>query len=201
MIVVVKDCLQNSFLSNSIDFSPNKFLALLIFEPSSFLVLNKITMFLILIFGLGFVSVICHMPTEFRRFIESKLVLHREDYPLYKQPLKSSIKSIFSKKPAKSKLNVNQTTEKPINVDGAMHYKISKNHPKFSKVQDFETNYRNLLGMKGFKYIYKRDMYWRTWRQVEDEASKKKILFYRAENSKDRTCAACHNRGYWVCWF
>ncbi|XP_026325669.1 uncharacterized protein LOC113234543 [Hyposmocoma kahamanoa] len=53
--------------------------------------------------------------------------------------------------------------------------------------------------MKGFKYIYKRGKLWRTWREVEDESlKKKKILIYRAENNEDRTCAECHNRGYWA---
>lgn len=163
-------------------------------------------MFSILIFLVGFHNVICHMPIEFRQYIESKLVMHKEDYPLFKEPLKSSIKRIFLKKPLKRNIKTStimppNITDKQIYVDETIHYLISTKHPKYSNVRAFEADFQNMLGMKGFKYIYKRGKTWRTWREVEGVTLKKKILIYRAENNKDRTCAACHNRGYWVRWF
>lgn len=157
-------------------------------------------MFSILIFFVGFHNVICHMPMEFRKYIESKLIMHKEDYPLFKQPLRNSLKSIFVKVPLRRKITTNTNiTDKQVYVDKTIHYLISTKHPKYSDVSAFEEDFHNLLGMKGFKYIYKRGKLWRTWREVEDESlKKKKILIYRAENNEDRTCAECHNRGYWV---
>lgn len=140
---------------------------------------------------------------EFRQYIESKLIMNKEDYPLFKKPLEKSIKSIFLREPLKKKIKTNTSispviTDKEVYVDKTIHYLISTNHPKYSDVSAFETDFHNLLGMKGFKYVYKRGKVWRTWREVEDESLKKKIIIYRAENNEDRTCAACHNRGYWV---
>lgn len=161
-------------------------------------------MILILVFLVAFRYVICNMPLEFRKYIESKLIIHNEDYPLFKGPLKSSIKSIFLKEPPKRKIKISTIMprfiiNKPIYLDKIIHYLISPNHPKNSKVRAFEADFHNLLGMKGFKYVFKRGNLWRTWREVVDATLKKKILIYRAENNADRTCAECHNRGYWVC--
>lgn len=162
-------------------------------------------MFSIFIYLVAFHTVICHIPMEFRKYIESKLIINNEEYPLFKEPLKNSIKSIFIKEKLKRKIQINTTiptiTDKHMYVDEIIHYLISTDHPKYSNVNAFESDFLNLLGMKNFKYIYKRGNLWRTWREVEDVMFTKKILIYRAENNEDRTCAECHNRGYWVCRF
>lgn len=161
-------------------------------------------MFPLLIFLVGFHIVICHMPMEFRKYIESTLIIHKEDYPLFKEPLKSSIKRVFLKEPLRKSVKINAkvaptNNDMHIYVDEIIHYLISSSHPNYSNVSAFEADFLNLLGMKGFKYVYKRGTLWKTWREVVDVTLKKKILTYRAENNDNRTCAECHNVGYWVC--
>ncbi|XP_045783398.1 uncharacterized protein LOC123879637 isoform X2 [Maniola jurtina] len=52
----------------------------------------------------------------------------------------------------------------------------------------------NMLAMKGVKYIFKRDFFWRTWRQVEENGNFT-VVCYRCQNNKD---GKCQNGGYWV---
>nr|XP_034838759.1 uncharacterized protein LOC117994894 [Maniola hyperantus] len=57
------------------------------------------------------------------------------------------------------KINLNKT----VFIENILHL-FSNN----SKVLKIEESFRNMLAMKGVKYIFKRDFFWRTWRQVEN---------------------------------
>lgn len=80
-------------------------------------------------------------------------------------------------------------------VDDIAHFQIVKNnHSDWKKVKEFETDFRNLIAMRGLKYTYRRDTYWRTWRLV-NYPKEAKVICYRYENSVN---FKNDHSGYWV---
>lgn len=67
-------------------------------------------------------------------------------------------------------------------VDGIMHEKIDNEHKEWTLVNEIETAFRNLIGMDGVKYYFKRDPYWRTWRKVNYPEGDKMVC-YKCESS------------------
>ncbi|XP_063544972.1 uncharacterized protein LOC134753128 isoform X2 [Cydia strobilella] len=55
--------------------------------------------------------------------------------------------------------------------------------------------------MVGVEYTYKRDLDWRTWREVTYPKKKKEVICYRCQNIvnlAESNCTNCHVGGYWV---
>ncbi|XP_061727129.1 uncharacterized protein LOC133532458 isoform X2 [Cydia pomonella] len=55
--------------------------------------------------------------------------------------------------------------------------------------------------MVGVKYTYKRDLDWRTWREVTYPKKKKEVICYRCQNIvnlAESNCTNCNIGGYWV---
>lgn len=80
-------------------------------------------------------------------------------------------------------------------VDDIAHYEIDKKQSQFKKANEIETEFRNLIAMRGLKYTYKRDTFWRTWRKVHYPANDS-VICYRCENTVNFT--NCQYGGYWV---
>lgn len=83
-------------------------------------------------------------------------------------------------------------SNKTLFVNGIMHF-LNDNLKN-----RMENSFRNVLMMKGSKYIFKRDFFWRTWREVKNETGYSSVICYKCQSIINETCVKCHSGGYWV---
>nr|XP_021199769.2 uncharacterized protein LOC110383321 [Helicoverpa armigera] len=67
---------------------------------------------------------------------------------------------------------------------------------KWIKILSIEDDFRHLIAMSDMKYTYKRDMHWRTWRNIAN-GSKNKIVCYKCNNLQVNG-TGCLNCGMWT---
>ncbi|XP_073966836.1 uncharacterized protein [Choristoneura fumiferana] len=85
--------------------------------------------------------------------------------------------------------------------DNIPHFKISVSEKVKKNSNRFENAFKNIIGMVGITYSYKRDLYWRTWREVTYPNSSKEVVCYKCQNTINYTennCTDCHRGGYWA---
>nr|XP_053622690.1 uncharacterized protein LOC128682150 isoform X2 [Plodia interpunctella] len=78
------------------------------------------------------------------------------------------------------------------------HHKYSKGMKKIKDIEYIENNFKTMVNMEGVKYEYKRDMHWRTWREVTYPNNSRIIVCYRCENIIHTNCEKCHGSGAWA---
>ncbi|CAB3258298.1 unnamed protein product [Arctia plantaginis] len=84
-------------------------------------------------------------------------------------------------------------------LDGIAHYKKRDLSSKdVEKVTAIENDFRRLIAMKGVKYVYKRNMHWRTWRKVKIDNGVTKIVSYKCNNNLRKNTTGCDNCGSWT---
>ncbi|XP_028167020.1 uncharacterized protein LOC114357540 [Ostrinia furnacalis] len=83
------------------------------------------------------------------------------------------------------------------NVDGITHFEVIKSNKSWKKINKIEKNFKNLIAMRGVTFVYKRDTFWRTWRDVDYKMSHKTI-FYKCSNIINTSCTGCYGGGFWV---
>ncbi|XP_013188949.2 uncharacterized protein LOC106133684 [Amyelois transitella] len=83
-------------------------------------------------------------------------------------------------------------------LDGIPHYKVGKSLKSLRDVEKLENNFKSLVKMEGVQYDYKRDMHWRTWREVAYPNMSKIVVCYRCENIVNTTCETCTGSGSWA---
>ncbi|XP_048002898.1 uncharacterized protein LOC125239377 [Leguminivora glycinivorella] len=84
--------------------------------------------------------------------------------------------------------------------DEIPHFAVSSSK-SIRKQASIENAFKKIIGMVGVKYTYKRDLDWRTWREVTYPGKKKEIICYRCQNIvklAENNCTSCHMGGYWV---
>lgn len=86
---------------------------------------------------------------------------------------------------------------KTVYLEGIAHHKIDEQNDDIKLIKRIEMEFHNIIGMKGVKYLYKRDYFWRTWREVKS-VSGKDIVCYKCQNIIRANCSNCHSGGYWV---
>ncbi|XP_050360298.1 uncharacterized protein LOC126780080 [Nymphalis io] len=90
------------------------------------------------------------------------------------------------------KINSNKT----LFVGGILH---SRDHNGLDlNKNEMENAFRNILTMNGSKFIFKRDLFWRTWRVVETEFGNRSIICYKCQGFLNETRGKCRSGGYWV---
>lgn len=85
--------------------------------------------------------------------------------------------------------------------DDIPHFKLSVSGEVRKNSNRFEGAFKNIIGMVGITYSYKRDLYWRTWREVTYPNRSKEVVCYKCQNTINETeknCTDCHRGGYWV---
>lgn len=84
-------------------------------------------------------------------------------------------------------------------LDGIAHYKKQDLSLKdIEKVTAIENDFRRLVAMRGVKYVYKRNLHWRTWRKVKIDNGVTKIVSYKCNNNIRKNSTGCDNCGSWV---
>ncbi|XP_063371981.1 uncharacterized protein LOC134660186 [Cydia amplana] len=81
------------------------------------------------------------------------------------------------------------------------HFAVNSFKGIRGKQSSIENAFKKIVGMVGVKYTYKRDLDWRTWREVAYPKKKKEIICYRCQNIvklPESNCTNCHVGGYWV---
>ncbi|XP_049884493.1 uncharacterized protein LOC126379715 [Pectinophora gossypiella] len=112
---------------------------------------------------------------------------------LYKPPVETPAKPVVKKK-----LNNAFVKNDTIKVDGIPHFDITKYPLKRKTANAIEDDFKDILSMKYMKYIYERDGYWRTWREIKYPDGKKKIISYKSQSIVPINGSECDNRGTWV---
>lgn len=85
-------------------------------------------------------------------------------------------------------------------LDDVAHFDVKLHKEQKRRVQKMERNFRNMLAMRDVTYVFKRDTFWRTWRDVEYPEGRRKV-WYRCSNVLNETCKSCMGGGYWVSIF
>ncbi|KAL0858478.1 hypothetical protein ABMA27_012347 [Loxostege sticticalis] len=83
-------------------------------------------------------------------------------------------------------------------VDGIIHSEIKNQSKDLPKIKLIEKRFKNMLAMKGVKLIYKRDMFWRTWRVVSFSDNSKRALYYKCTHIINSNCSDCFGGGFWI---
>lgn len=81
------------------------------------------------------------------------------------------------------------------------HYKVKNESKIYNTAKNLENDFLRLLTMKDMKYVFKRNGYWRTWRQVNYPNGTRSVFNYIANNLVDviPNCTNCGgNSGFWV---
>ncbi|KAJ0169682.1 hypothetical protein K1T71_014867 [Dendrolimus kikuchii] len=153
----------------------------------------KLIKFVIKIILLDLSLVISQLDVSFNKFDIT-------DYDIYSNN-KNDLQKTFIERKQRKKLQ--QTRLKllegifndTIINEGIVYTKIDENNNDFKKIMIFEDAFKNVSKMDGLKVMFKRDMFWRTWRLVQF-GKEKKIVCYKCENVKN--CSSCYGGGHWT---
>lgn len=141
-------------------------------------------------FSSGKRSVSLHLNNEERHFDEWKVNI---------------TKNVFIKKTIRNGKQSRKITphidDNSVYVDGIIHSEIKNQSKDWPKIKLIEKRFKNMLAMKGVKLIYKRDMFWRTWRVVSFSDNSKRALYYKCTHIINSNCSDCFGGGFWVSWF
>ncbi|XP_050676854.1 uncharacterized protein LOC126973567 [Leptidea sinapis] len=84
-----------------------------------------------------------------------------------------------------------------IYIDDIMHTEYVKRQPLYEESKKYESVFRNLLSMKGVKYIFKRDFFWRTWRYLKNDKNAS-VIYYKSVGNFNVSCPKCQYSAYWI---
>ncbi|XP_031767660.1 uncharacterized protein LOC113520889 [Galleria mellonella] len=86
-----------------------------------------------------------------------------------------------------------------IDFDGTTHLLLTKKLRNWDKINKMETEFEKVIRMIGVKYDYKRDMFWRTWRDVTfANGTDNTVIFYKYQSIINETCKHCYDGIFWV---